>query len=62
MLEPFDHSCHSYLVNAYCVPAIALGTEIHMVPALFSILLFTVIKIGPTNTKALFKQRKDFFF
>lgn len=62
MLEPFDHSCHSYLLNAYCVPAIALGTEIHMVSAPFSVLLFTVTKIGPTNTKALFKQRFFFFF
>lgn len=58
MLEPFDHSCHSYLLNAYCAPVIALGTEIHMVPAPFSILLLQLQKLAqPTQRHYLSKGK-----
>lgn len=62
MFEVFDHSCHSYLLNVYCVSGIFLGTGIHMVQVPFRILLFTSIKLSPNNPNALPKQREYSFF
>lgn len=57
LVKPFDHSCHSYLLSAYHIPGIILGTGIHMVLVLFSTPLFISTKLSPVNPNVLFKQK-----